>query len=74
VDTFFRQITARRNPNLAILTLFAVAGHPDYGLFTVAAWTAICLVLHGLQFMQAWLEKRKSGPLSSWLIKPVDAP
>jgi len=74
VDTFFRQITARRNPNLAILTLSALAGRPDYGLYAVAAWTAICLVLHGIQFMQAWLEQRKSGPLSSWLTKPVDAP
>ncbi len=70
VDTFFRQITARRNPNLAILTLSVIAGHPDYGLYAVAAWTALCLVLHSLQLVQAWQEKRKNGPLSSWLTKP----
>jgi len=74
IDTFFRQITARRNPNLAILTVSVMAGRPDYGLFAVAGWTALCLVLHGLQFMQAWLAKRKNGALSSWLTKPVDAP
>ncbi len=70
VDTFFRQITARRNPNLAILTVSVIAGRPDYGLYAVAAWTALCLVLHGLQLVQAWQEKRKNGPLSSWLTKP----
>lgn len=72
IDTFFRQITARRNPNLAILTIAVLAGRPDYGLIAVAGWTALCLVLHGLQFMQAWHTKRKTGPLTSWLTKPVD--
>jgi len=51
-----------------------ITGRPDYGLFAVAGWTAICLVLHGIQFAQAWVEKRKSGPLSSWLTKPADMP
>jgi len=74
IDTFFRQITARRNPNLAILTLSVIFQRPDYGLYAVAGWTAICLVLHGLQFIQAWVEKRKNGPLSSWLTKPADTP
>ncbi len=74
IDTFFRQITARRNPNLAILTVSVIAGRPDYGLFAVAGWTALCLGLHGLQFIQAWLAKRKNGTLSSWLTRPVDAP
>lgn len=72
IDTYFRQITARRNPNLTILTLSVIAGRPDYGLYAVAVWTALCLGLHGLQFFQAWQTKRKSGPLSSWLTKPAD--
>ncbi len=29
IDTLFRQVTARRNPNLALLTLGALAGRPD---------------------------------------------
>jgi len=70
IDTHFRQITARRNPNLAILTLSVIAGRPDFGLYAVAVWTALCLSLHGFQFMQAWQAKRKSGPLTSWLTKP----
>ncbi|HTN97333.1 MAG TPA: CDP-alcohol phosphatidyltransferase family protein, partial [Nordella sp.] len=68
VDTVFRQITARRNPNLVILTVFAVLGRPDWGLIAVAWWTVICLVLHGLQLAQALVAKR-GGPLESWMAK-----
>ncbi len=69
IDTFFRQITARRNPNLILLTISLLAGRPDWGLIAVAAWTAICLVLHGIQLMQALATKNKSGPLESWMTK-----
>lgn len=73
IDTLFRQFTARRNPNLALLTLSIFIGRPDYGLIAVAAWTAICLLLHGLQLAQAWNAKRKLGKLTSWLTDPPDA-
>jgi phosphatidylglycerophosphate synthase len=66
IDTLFRQVTARRNPNLILLTIFALAGKPDWGLIAVALWTVICLVLHGLQLMQA-LAARRQGPLTSWM-------
>lgn len=68
VDTFFRQITARRNPNLVILTAFTLVGRPDWGLIAVAWWTVICLVLHGLQLVHA-LIARRSAPLESWMAK-----
>ena len=67
IDTWFRQITARRNPNLAILTLATLLGRPDWGLVAVAAWTAICFILHVIQLVQAFAVKRQSGPLRSWL-------
>jgi phosphatidylglycerophosphate synthase len=70
IDTFFRQITARRNPNLVLLTLFTVVAKPDWGLLAVAAWTVICLGLHALQLLQAFAEKRRNGPLTSWMTKP----
>lgn len=70
IDTFFRQITARRNPNLILLTLSLLIGRPDWGLITVAAWTGICLVLHGLQLLQALAARNGSGPLESWMTKP----
>jgi phosphatidylglycerophosphate synthase len=68
IDTYFRQITARRNPNLVILTAFTLIGRPDWGLLAVAWWTVICLVLHGLQLGQALMAKR-SAPLESWMAK-----
>ena len=67
IDTWFRQITARRNPNLAILTIATLLGRPDWGLIAVAAWTALCFVLHVIQLAQAFAVKRQSGPLSSWM-------
>jgi hypothetical protein len=67
IDTLFRQVTARRNPNLALLTIAALAGRPDLGLIAVAAWTGLCLLLHLVQLLHAFLEKRRSGPLASWM-------
>ncbi len=69
VDTLFRQVTARRNPNLALLTLSTLIGRPDWGLMAVAIWTVLCLVLHGLQLLQA-LAARRTGPLTSWMTGP----
>ena len=66
LDTLFRQITARRNPNLVILTALTLLGRPDWGLIAVAWWTVICLVLHGIQLIQAFSAKRQ-GPLESWM-------
>jgi phosphatidylglycerophosphate synthase len=67
VDTLFRQITARRNPNMVLLTLGALAGRPDLGLVAVASWTGLCLLLHGLQLLQAWSRWRRDGKLTSWM-------
>ena len=67
VDTFFRQITARRNPNLVLLTVGAVASRPDWGLIAVAAWTAISLGVHLLQIVQAAMVMRRDGSLVSWM-------
>lgn len=68
IDTFFRQITARRNPNLILLTLGWLFWRPDLGLLAVAAWTLICLVLHALQLMQGLSAKtRAGGTLTSWM-------
>ena len=66
IDTLFRQVTARRNPNLIILSLLTIAGRPDLGLIGVAAWTVICLLLHAFQLAQALLARR-NGPLISWM-------
>jgi phosphatidylglycerophosphate synthase len=69
IDTYFREITARRNPNLVILTISLLFGRPDLGLIWVAIWTLACLVLHAIQLAQAFAAKSKSGPLASWMSK-----
>ena len=66
-DSRFRLISSRRNPNLILLTAATLCGRPDLGLAAVALWTLGCLALHGVRWMQAWLEVRRSGPLLSWL-------
>jgi phosphatidylglycerophosphate synthase len=64
-DSFFRLITARRNPNLIMLTVSALAGRPDLGFIAIVAWTAICLVVHAVQVLQALA--RPKGSIVSWL-------
>ena len=70
IDTLFRQITARRNPNLLVLSFLTVMAKPDWGLLAVAAWTVICLALHVLQIVQAFSVRGATGPLNSWMKKP----
>jgi phosphatidylglycerophosphate synthase len=72
IDTLFRQITARRNPNLILLTVFALFGRPDIGLIAVAFWTVVCLLLHAIQLAQGFAAKGKSGAnaLESWMTAP----
>lgn len=70
IDTQFRLITARRNPNLVILTLFTVlAWRPDLGLIAVAVWTFVCFVLHLIQLAHALFVKSRKGQLTSWMSK-----
>jgi hypothetical protein len=66
IDSRFRLITARRNPNLLILTLFTIAGRPDLGMLAVAAWTCVSLVFHSVRIIQAF-RVRGTGRLTSWL-------
>ena len=65
-DSLLRLITARRNPNLAIVTVATVFGRPDVGIVIVAWWVTICLVVHAVRLVQAGLARRH-GPLRSWL-------
>jgi phosphatidylglycerophosphate synthase len=63
-DSRFRLITARRNPNLIILSVAALLSRPDWGFWGVAIWTALCFGVHMVQILQALGEKE---PLVSWL-------
>ncbi|HEY7765069.1 MAG TPA: CDP-alcohol phosphatidyltransferase family protein [Aestuariivirgaceae bacterium] len=74
IDTRFREITARRNPNLILLTLATIFGRPDLGLLAVAAWIMICLLLHGIQLAQAIIAKSRRGSLTSWMHEAGSSP
>lgn len=65
-DSHLRLITARRNPNLLILSASLLVGRPDVGISVVAIWTVVCLELHALRIVQAAFARRH-GPLRSWL-------
>jgi phosphatidylglycerophosphate synthase len=70
LDSFFRTITARRNPNLAILMVGALLGRPDLGFLAIALWTVLCLVFHALRILQAALVRLRGGRITSWLNEP----
>ena len=60
---------------MSIALVFIIVGvllthwvrRPDWGLLAVALWTGACLVLHGLQLLQAWVAWRRDGTLVSWM-------
>jgi phosphatidylglycerophosphate synthase len=66
LDSDFRLITARRNPNMVILFFATLAGRPDFGLVAVAIWTLLSLLFHAVRLLQA-MARARSGPLQSWL-------
>lgn len=66
-DSWFRLITARRNPNMLILVVSLLAGRPDLGLIAVAWWTIISLVVHMVQVVQLVLARNAGQPITSWL-------
>jgi phosphatidylglycerophosphate synthase len=70
VDSLFRLITARRNPNLFILTVAMAFGRPDLGFGLVAVWTGLSLAFHALRIMQAAAHRMGGRPFTSWLAEP----
>lgn len=66
-DSYNRLITARRNPNLILLTAGLACARPDLGLLAVAGWTALSTVILLLRLLQAAAVKAGHGAVSSWL-------
>lgn len=66
-DSFFRVITARRNPNFAILTFATMLGHPAEGFILVAGWVAVSLLFHAVRLAQALALRARGGTVTSWL-------
>ena len=67
VDSLTRLITARRNPNLLILTAALFAGRPDAGLLLVVAWHVLSTLFLLVRLGMAWKAKQAQDTLGSWL-------
>lgn len=67
LDSYFRLITARRNPNMILLSGSLIIGSPDLGLAAVAFWTVITSFLLLMRLLWAVYINNKRGPLKSWL-------
>ncbi|QIL01762.1 CDP-alcohol phosphatidyltransferase family protein [Sphingomonas sinipercae] len=67
IDSQFRLITARRNPNMAILLAALLFGRPDVGIELVALWTLLSLIFHAVRIAQAETARQVGGPIRSWL-------
>jgi len=73
IDSAFRLVTARRNPNVCILTIGALLGRPDLAFAAVAVWTALSLAFHGMRIAQAVWDQRHGRAPVSWLSDPAPA-
>jgi phosphatidylglycerophosphate synthase len=67
IDSDFRLITARRNPNMVILFVATIFNRPDIGLITVAVWTVLSCVFHAVRLVQALRRRKKGIKIRSWL-------
>lgn len=66
IDSMFRTITARRNPNLILFSVGALAGRPDLGLQMVALWTLASLGFHTTRLLQAFARRRRGERVEAW--------
>ncbi|HEY4545915.1 MAG TPA: CDP-alcohol phosphatidyltransferase family protein [Pedomonas sp.] len=64
IDSQFRLITARRNPNVLILLVALALGRPDVGIFLVALWSILSLLFHTVRLVQAFASRK---PIVSWM-------
>jgi phosphatidylglycerophosphate synthase len=67
IDSKFRLVTARRNPNMIILVVALLFRRPDLGLELVAAWTIISLIFHAVRLAQAREGLGRGERIVSWL-------
>ena len=67
IDSRFRLITARRNPNMVILFGALIFRRPDIGLELVALWTLLSLVFHSVRLAQANARAERGRQIISWL-------
>ena len=67
VDSLSRLITARRNPNLLLLSASLLAGRPELGLLSIIVWHLLSTLFLLYRLGMAWKMKQERGPLQCWL-------
>jgi phosphatidylglycerophosphate synthase len=68
IDSYFRLITARRNPCMILLTIGAILGRPDWGLFAVTIWTVATSLFLIIRLSMAVCVRLFAGPIRSWFL------
>ena len=68
IDSYFRLITARRNPCLILLTAGTLIGQPDAGLLLVATWTVVSSIFLLGRLLMALISKQTAGSVRSWFL------
>ncbi|GAA4010009.1 CDP-alcohol phosphatidyltransferase family protein [Sphingomonas swuensis] len=67
IDSRFRLVTARRNPNMVILVACLIFARPDLGIELVALWSVLSLIFHAVRLAQAENVRLRGGAIVSWL-------
>ena len=67
IDSRFRLITARRNPNMVILFVSMVFARPDLGFIAVGWWTILSCLFHFARLLQAMALRALGREIRSWL-------
>jgi len=68
VDSYFRLITARRNPCMIFLTAGALLGRPDVGLAAVTVWTVLTSLFLCLRLARGLHRQQVDGSIRSWFL------
>jgi phosphatidylglycerophosphate synthase len=74
IDSLFRTITARRNPNMILLTVGALAAAPDLGMRMVAIWTVVSIGFHSVRLLQAFAARARGEVIAAWDEAPGTEP
>lgn len=70
IDSMFRLFTARRNPNLALMTVALALDALVWGFYAVAGWTVLSLAFHFWRLGQAFTSQGAGRAIGSWLAEP----
>lgn len=66
-DSTFRLFTARRNPNVVILTVGLLVAGPGMAFIAMMVWLWLSLAVHAARYLQALVARMRGSDIRSWL-------